>query len=673
MIADADSGFRIGGFAFDTETLQLQNSAGEPVYLRPQSAQVLSLLVQNAGEVVSKDDLIVTVWQNFSVTDDSLVQCIAEIRRALEDKDRHFVKTFPKRGYMLVTARAAAQARPLAVDPAWLDDLLETPRCPILAIRLAHGQTLPTDCSTRPGTVALVHDQDGAVFYLPSLQGALSLALDLAAQLGPGGCQIALDYAKSSDLRPGPDSTKHLLALLRLADHAAQGEVLAAESIKESAIDPLDCLFCDRGEIEIDGRPVRVYAVTPPSQRLLFGQTIAYESVLPTIAIIPPSAGPSVSGEAAGDIFADDLIMCLSRTQEINVISRLSTAAFRNRSTPLHSMRNALRADFVLSGSIRIKDDSAILNLELTETDSHTVLWADRLETPVTAIVQEPDLVHRVSGLIRKALMMRGIAEVQKQSLNDVKAHHLLLASIQLMHRLTLRDFTTAGTLLSALIERCPHHAAPLAWQARWHVLRLQQGWTENIAGAAQAALDSARRALDLNPENTLALTSEGHVLTNLWRRLDEAEACYDAALEINPNDANGRILRGMLYSYQGKGALAKEDTERALHLAPLDPNRFFFLALAAGANIAAGDYQRALELSDHSLRLNRSHTSTIRGKIVAQIGLKQIPAARATAKHLLDLQPKFRVSEWLKSSPAADFAIGKHIAVSLLEAGIPN
>ena len=58
---------------------------------------------------MSKDELVAAVWRGVAVTDDSLVQCIAEIRKALGD-DRHtVVKTVLKRGYMLAVEPGAQQ------------------------------------------------------------------------------------------------------------------------------------------------------------------------------------------------------------------------------------------------------------------------------------------------------------------------------------------------------------------------------------------------------------------------------------------------------------------------------------------------------------------------------------------------------------------------------------
>jgi len=92
---------RTRGFVFHVKTKELQNPEGETVSLRSQSAEVLGVLAAHPGETVSRETLIEAVWADTFVTDDSLVQCVADIRRALGDDKHRIIETFPKRGYRL--------------------------------------------------------------------------------------------------------------------------------------------------------------------------------------------------------------------------------------------------------------------------------------------------------------------------------------------------------------------------------------------------------------------------------------------------------------------------------------------------------------------------------------------------------------------------------------------
>lgn len=92
--------FRFDRYTLDLERVSLRRG-GEQIELRPKSFDVLSYLAANAGRVVSKDEIFAAVWPDVTVTDDSLVQCVREIRRALQDDEQRLIKTIPRRGYLL--------------------------------------------------------------------------------------------------------------------------------------------------------------------------------------------------------------------------------------------------------------------------------------------------------------------------------------------------------------------------------------------------------------------------------------------------------------------------------------------------------------------------------------------------------------------------------------------
>jgi len=69
--------------------------------LPPKPFEVLRHLVVNAGRLVSKQELLDAVWPNVAVSDDSIVQCIRELRRKLRDEEHRLIKTVSRRGYLL--------------------------------------------------------------------------------------------------------------------------------------------------------------------------------------------------------------------------------------------------------------------------------------------------------------------------------------------------------------------------------------------------------------------------------------------------------------------------------------------------------------------------------------------------------------------------------------------
>ena len=116
MTAVASTTIRVNGRDADLARGTVSDGRNAAVALRPQSLTILKLLVVKPGVLVSRDEIMSAVWPNIAVTDDSLVQCVTEIRKALGD-DRHaIIKTVPKRGYVF---ESGAQEETSPVAKSW--------------------------------------------------------------------------------------------------------------------------------------------------------------------------------------------------------------------------------------------------------------------------------------------------------------------------------------------------------------------------------------------------------------------------------------------------------------------------------------------------------------------------------------------------------------------------
>jgi predicted ATPase/DNA-binding winged helix-turn-helix (wHTH) protein len=101
--------YEFGEFKLDQAKGCLLKGADE-IKLRPKLHEALLYFLRNPGRLVPKQELIEAVWPGTFVTDDSLVQCVLELRRALGDHEQKLIKTAPRRGYIF-----AASVLPVSV------------------------------------------------------------------------------------------------------------------------------------------------------------------------------------------------------------------------------------------------------------------------------------------------------------------------------------------------------------------------------------------------------------------------------------------------------------------------------------------------------------------------------------------------------------------------------
>jgi predicted ATPase/DNA-binding winged helix-turn-helix (wHTH) protein len=118
--------------------------AGEEIKLRPKVYETLKYLVEHAGQLIGKQELMQAVWPDSFVTDDSLVQCTLELRRALDDRSQQLFKTVPRRGYLFTAEVIQGGRKPYslpATDPFELSSGRELP--PVKAARKRHNLPAP--------------------------------------------------------------------------------------------------------------------------------------------------------------------------------------------------------------------------------------------------------------------------------------------------------------------------------------------------------------------------------------------------------------------------------------------------------------------------------------------------------------------------------------------------
>lgn len=92
---------RFGDFVLDTGNETLRTAGGVHIPLRPRSFALLRLMTESPGRLLTREALLASLWPNLSVTDDSLTQCIHDVRRAIGDAGAQMLRTAPRRGYVL--------------------------------------------------------------------------------------------------------------------------------------------------------------------------------------------------------------------------------------------------------------------------------------------------------------------------------------------------------------------------------------------------------------------------------------------------------------------------------------------------------------------------------------------------------------------------------------------
>jgi class 3 adenylate cyclase/tetratricopeptide (TPR) repeat protein len=462
----------------------------------------------------------------------------------------------------------------------------------------------------------------------------------------------------------------------RLATLACPNEIVISAQARDLLTPALDAEIEDLGECHVKHiqQPVQAYRIGPIGSKPVVKSTASLGDLRPSIAIIPFIPRARTSGEdLLGEILVEEIIRAFSRSPDIVVLSRLSTTAFRWRQFSLEDIGEHLRANYVLSGTYCADDDRVMLNLELAEVRSQHVAWAGQVAGSVQDILGgQQELISQVFSNVANAIQSCELQRAYANPLPTLESYTLLMSGIALMHRMLPDDFLEARHMLQAVIDRAPRHAVPQSWMANWYVLRVQQGWSEDSANDRRCALDCTRRALDTDPDSSLALAINGLVHTHMTRKFDLAADRYALAVRANSNNSLAWLLKGTLHAFRDEGTEAVADTQQAISLSPLDPHRYYYDTLAATAYLAARNYELAIKYARRSLKANRRHTSTLRAMAIAQWQLGNELDARDTVAELMRLEPGLTISGYLRRTPSAGCRTGQEWSTALRQSGVP-
>jgi class 3 adenylate cyclase/TolB-like protein len=166
----------------------------------------------------------------------------------------------------------------------------------------------------------------------------------------------------------------------RLATLAGPGEIVISAEARDQLTPALDAEIGDLGECYLKHieQPVRAYRIGPTGPRPVVEPGARLGPLLPSIAVVPfAPLGQADEQCLLGDVLAEEMIKGLSRSPHMDVISRLSTRAFRARQFTFEDIDQHLDANYLLSGTYRTDGDRLTLSLELAEVKSQRVVWID--------------------------------------------------------------------------------------------------------------------------------------------------------------------------------------------------------------------------------------------------------------------------------------------------------
>jgi len=358
-----------------------------------------------------------------------------------------------------------------------------------------------------------------------------------------------------------------------------------------------------------------------------------------SIAVLPfANLGPETESEYLSDGLATELTGLLTTVPDFKVAARTSAFAFKGRDVAVTDIARQLRVQHILSGSVQQSGDRLRITAQLVDGRDGYHVWSNRWERDLTDIF---DIQDEITAAVIDTLRIQLLQVMPLAQRADPEAYTYYLQGKKAFAEANEPDvgelendrYARALSLTTHALAIDPEYAP--AWGQLAGIQFSQAQWkTSDQAEAYARAEASARRALELDPDQVAALSTLGSV-SDGWH-WDSASAAkwYKRALTAAPGDSKTLNAIGVLYGRLGRPGIAhqyhlaardrdplnsqyainlalslwrqeefdaaREQLDRARHIAPDALRIQVFEALFA---ILEGDYESVVR---HSEKLNR-------------------------------------------------------------------
>ena len=395
----------------------------------------------------------------------------------------------------------------------------------------------------------------------------------------------------------------------------------------------------------------------------------------PSIAVLPFQ---NLSGDQEQDYFADgmveDIITALSRFKSLFVIARNSSFTYKGRAVDIKQVGRELGVRYVLEGSVRKAAGTVRITGQLIDAATGAHLWADRFEGNLDDVFALQDkITEAVVSAIEPTVYQAEIDLAARRRPVDLSAYDLGLRASQHFNSMTREGLAEALSLCHRALELDPRYGYAAFIAGSCHFVSISQGLAPDPKRATEEAIRLLSLALAIDKNDSDVLATVGLGMSYLAEDTDAATELVDRAVALNPNSTLAWTQRGHAYLLGGKCAEAVRSFERSIRLNPLDPLLYMTLSGMGFALIELRRFDEAVAAAKKAIRQNPNYVTSFYCLASALGHLGPEAEAQKAVSRLLELNPDFRISEWVKRGSSQWHTRNKLVIEGIRKAGIPE
>jgi DNA-binding SARP family transcriptional activator len=446
-----------------------------------------------------------------------------------------------------------------------------------------------------------------------------------------------------------------LLNALARRGQIREGEAHLAATTRLFEAEGLDC-----APIRDAWRTARAQGDTsPPTRATACSLTTATSSAPDDIVAVAPrrasiavmpfvdrSMAAGARGGAA-DALAYDVITRLAKLRSLFVIAQGTVFALHDRRIGPEEAGRMLNVDYVVGGSVRRDGKRLTVTVELVETRTARLVWAEifnhKLDDAflvldeignriVASITSEIETIERNRAILRPP-----------NSLDAWEAHH---RGLWHMYRFNKADNERATHFFETAVRLDPTFARAYAGLSFTHFQNAFQGWAKREP-EIDRAFEAAGQSLMVDDRDPAAHWAMGRALW-LHGRHDQSVVELERAIDLSPNFALGHYTLAFVHSQAGDPQAAISSSDHSRHLSPFDPLLFGMLGARAMALVRLGRFEEAAEWGIKAAARPNAHAHILAIAAFSLALAGRLDEARAHLAAIRKTLPHYRVDDFL-------------------------
>ena len=366
--------------------------------------------------------------------------------------------------------------------------------------------------------------------------------------------------------------------------------------------------------------------------------------------------------EYFSDGLTEELLDLLAQVPDLYVPARTSSFFFKGKAEDVPTIAQKLRVAHILEGSVRRAGNTIRVTAQLIRADNGYHLWSNAYDRDLKDIfkVQDEIAAAVVEALKAKLLPSQVLSSRHETANTEAYAQYLIGNEIRIRDNPATNPQALAAYRKSVALD--PKYAPAYAGisDTEWRIADQATG----EAAAYQRAAAAAEKAIELAPNSAEGYWARGQLRNNYFFDWNGAQADYERALKLEPNDVRTLVDEAMLLATLGR---MQEGIAVLRHAVELDPMSVYARRRLAWLLMHDGQFQAARDAVNRVLQINpqgdqiryASHIELLAGR--PRAGIAAMPATKEDGNQIVLAMLYYSAGQKAESQRSLDIVLARH------------